>query len=58
MTQMLATALNSEEYRKLHDFFLSEMPKIVVKDLEQKPFDQFTNRLKEYREGKAKAGKE
>lgn len=55
---MLATALNSEEYRKLHDFFLSEMPKIVVKDLEQKPFDQFTNRLKEYREGKAKAGKE
>ena len=44
---MLATALNSEEYRKLHDFFLTEMPKMIVKDLDQKPFEKFTSKLKE-----------
>lgn len=53
VTQLLATALNQEEYRKLHNFFLSEMPKIIVKDLDQKPFEQFTAKLGDYRDGKA-----
>ena len=47
----IANALNSEEYRKIYEFFLIEMPPLIIKfqDLKMKVFDKFDAKLDNFR---------
>ena len=47
----IINALNSEEYRKIYEFFLTELPPLIIKfqDLKIKVFDKFDKSLDAYR---------
>ena len=57
-SQILLNALNTVEYRKLIEFFLSDMPALVLQfqDIDLKPFKKFNKKLTEYRESTKEEG--